>query len=337
MRIWADLSNAPQVLFMQPLVAEMRKRGHEVLITTRDFTETIGLADRCGFDHIPIDAHGGKGLLGKAIANFRRGARLAALVRSHHAALAVGSSCGQAIAAALLRLPMVALGDYEGQPGNHVTFRIAARIIVPDALCKARLGPYGGTEAKVMSYPGIKEQVYLAAFCPDPGFRASLGIPAESILVTMRPPSTVSAYHRFRNTVFGETLRYIAHQENTLIVLLPRGMEQRQEYEAMALLNVTMPSGVLDGPQLVYSSDLVVGAGGTMNREATVLGTPAYSQFQGCSGSVDEYLIQHGKMARIVDCAEIPNINVCRKRPTEGEPWKQGAGLARQVVDEILA
>src|SRR5512143_2977735 len=130
MRIWADLSNAPQVLFMQPLVAELRRRGHEVLITTRDFTETIGLADRCGLDHIPIGAHGGRSLFGKVIANFWRAACLANLVRSQHISLAVGSSFGQAVAAAWLRLPMVALGDYEGQPGNHVTFRIAGRIIV---------------------------------------------------------------------------------------------------------------------------------------------------------------------------------------------------------------
>ncbi len=119
MKIWVDLATAPQVLFMQPLIAEMRRRGHEVLITTREFTETIGLADRCGLDHTPVGAHGGKTMFGKVTANFQRAARLARLIGPQHVSLAVShSSIGQALASAWLRMPMVALGDYEGQPGT---------------------------------------------------------------------------------------------------------------------------------------------------------------------------------------------------------------------------
>ncbi len=338
MKIWADLSNAPQVLFMQPLIAEMRRRGHEVLITTRDFTETIGLADRYCLDHIPVGAHGGKTMIGKVIANILRAARLGCLVRPHHVSLAVSQgSIVQAIVAACLRIPMVATGDYEGQPGNHIVCRVARRLIVPDVFCKAHLLHYGATSAKIVSYPGIKEQVYLAAFSPDPAFRAKLSILVERIVVTMRPPSSVSAYHRFRNTVFDETLSYIASHANTTVVLLPRGMQQRRGYAGLGLPNVIIPSEVLDGPQLVYCSDLVVGAGGTMNREATVLGTPVYTQFQGQLGSVDEYLLKQGKMTRVVDAVDIPSIRVCRKQPADGEPWKQGTGLVREIVDKILS
>lgn len=74
-----------------------------------------------------------------------------------------------------------------------------------------------------------------------------------------------------------------------------------------------------------------------MNREATVLGTPAYTQFQGESGSVDEYLINQGTMMRVVESVDIPRIKVCRKQPIDGEPWKQGTGLVREVVDRILS
>ncbi len=338
MKIWADLASAPQVLFMQPLIAEMRRRGHEVLITTRGFTETTALADRCGLEHTPVGVHGGKTMLGKVTANFKRAARLARLVWPHHVSLAVShGSLGQAIAAAWLRIPIVAMGDYEGQPGGHVVCRVARRLIVPDALNRANLRRFGATDAKIVSYPGIKEQVYLAAFRPDPAFRDRLGIPVESIVATMRPPSVVSAYHRFRNTVFDETLSYVAGHARTVIVLLPRGDEQRHEYVGLGLPNVIIPREVVDGPQLVYCSDLVVGAGGTMNREATVLGTPAYTQFQGQRPSVDDYLIQQGKMVRIVDSVDIPTIKVCKKQSTDAEPWKQGAGLVSDIVDKILA
>jgi uncharacterized protein len=338
MNIWVDLATAPQVLFMQPLIAEMKNRGHAVLITTREFSETIGLADRCGLDHTPIGAHGGKTMFGKVTAIIDRAARLARLVRPQHVSLAVShGSIGQAIAAAWLRIPMVALGDYEGQPGSHVVCRVARRMIVPDALCAANLRRYGATDAKIVSYPGVKEQVYLADFRPDPDFRGKLGIPAESIVATLRPPSVVSAYHRFSNTVFNETLRYVAGHDHTIVVLVPRGAEQRREYASLGLPNVTIPREVVDGPQLVYWSDLVVGAGGTMNREAAVLGTPVYTQFQGRRSSVDDYLIKQGKLVRIVDNADIPTIKVCKKQSADGAPWKQGAGLVSDVVDKILA
>ncbi len=203
--------------------------------------------------------------------------------------------------------------------------------------CKAHLHRYGATDAKIVSYPGIKEQVYLAAFRPDPAFRDRLGISAESIVATMRPPSVVSAYHRFRNTVFDETLSYVAGHARTVVVLLPRGAEQRRKYASLGLPNVIIPREVVDGPQLVYCSDLVIGAGGTMNREATVLGTPVYTQFQGQRGSVDEYLIKQGKMVRVVDSIDIPTIKVCKKQSTDAKPWKQGAGLASDIVDKILS
>jgi uncharacterized protein len=336
-KIWVDLATAPQVLFMQPLIAEMRRRGHEVLITTREFTETVDLADRCGLDHTPVGAHGGKAMFGKVAANIQRAARLARLIGPQHASLAVShSSIGQAIAAAWLRIPLIALDDYEGNPHLHVVFRVATRVIVPDALCKASLRRYGATNAKIISYPGIKEQVYLANFRPDPVFRDRLGIPAESIVATMRPPSVVSAYHRSRNSVFDETISYVAGHARTVVVLLPRGALQRREYASLELPNVMIPREVVDGPQLVYCSDLIAGAGGTMNREATVLGTPVYSQFQGPTSSVDEYLIRQGKMVRVVDTVDIPSIKVRKKQLAGGEPWRQGAGLVSEVVDKIL-
>jgi predicted glycosyltransferase len=337
MKIWADLATAPQVLFLEPLIAEMRRRGHEVIITTREFTETVGLADRRGLDHTPVGVHGGKSALRKATANFERAAHLARLIRPQGVSLAVSQgSISQAIASACLRIPMVAMGDYEGNPGNHIVCRVAGRLIVPEVFCKANLRRYGAADAKIVSYPGIKEQVYLASFRPDPDFPNRLGIPVGKIVATMRPPSVVSAYHRFTNTVFDETLRYVAGHAATVVVLLPRGVEQRRQYAGLGLPNVTIPREVVDGPQLVYCSDLVVGAGGTMNREATVLGTPVYTEFQGQCGSVDEYLVRQGKMMRVVDSTGIPGIKVCKKQPADGEPWRQAASLVCDVVDRIL-
>jgi predicted glycosyltransferase len=281
MRIWIDIANAPQVLFMRPIMSEFKRRGHKLLITTREFAETVQLADRYQLEHIVVGAHGGATMIGKGVALMRRAVRQIQLARRYGAALALSSgSYSQALAAPLLRIPMVACGDYEGNPGNHISLRLARRIIVPNVFHKPNLLRYGASLSKIVSYGGIKENVYLADFVPDPRFLENNGIPADRIIVTMRPPSDVSSYHRFKNPLFDELLLWAASHPNTVVVLLPRGREQRIRYQEMQLANVLIPREVLDGPNLVYYSDLVIGAGGTMNREATVLGTPVYTIFK---------------------------------------------------------
>jgi predicted glycosyltransferase len=104
----------------------------------------------------------------------------------------------------------------------------------------------------------------------------------------------------------------------------------------MQLANVLIPKEVLDGPNLVYYSDLVIGAGGTMNREATVLGTPVYTVFKGRLGSVDQYLIESGKMVRIENASDTSKIDYCNKTYTGYGSWSQGKDLVNEVVDKIL-
>jgi predicted glycosyltransferase len=88
-----------------------------------------------------------------------------------------------------------------------------------------------------------------------------------------------------------------------------------------------IPKEVLNGPNLVYYSDLVIGAGGTMNREATVLGTPVYTIFKGRIGSVDQHLIESGKMVRIENTSDIPKIKYCKKKYMNYDSWNHGKGL----------
>ena len=62
------MAHSPQVLFFRPLIAELQKRGHDVILTTRKSAETVELADRYGYDHTPIGGHGGEHRLGKLAA-----------------------------------------------------------------------------------------------------------------------------------------------------------------------------------------------------------------------------------------------------------------------------
>jgi hypothetical protein len=337
MKIWVDIANSPQVLFMNPIIAELQKRGCELIITTRQHSETVSLADHYGLSHTVIGAHGGRTLIGKGIAIALRALRLIWFLRRQHIDIAIsGSSFSQALAVKWMHIPLVAFNDYEGNPGMHIICRVARKILVPNVFSKQNLYHYGAVEDQIESYNGLKENIYLSEFVPDQTFLENAGIPPDKILVTMRPASDVSAYHQFENPLFEEALSYIAHHDNIFVIVLSRNAEQRQKYEALGLSNVLFPSHVLDGPNLIYYSDLIVGAGGTMNREAVVLGSSVYSLFMGMLGSIDQHLIDSGKLIWIKDSSEIKKIKIAKKIISESNFKQTGQDLVTEIVNKIL-
>ncbi len=337
MNIWVDIANPPQVLFLRPIIVELEKRGQRLVVTTREHSETILLADRFRIRHKVIGAHGGATFWGKGIAIVLRALRSVWYLRNQNISLAVSSSSySQAIAAKLMNIPLVTFNDYEGNPGLHIICRVAKKILVPNVFSRENLYPYGASEGQIEFYNGIKENVYLGGFVPDPKFLESMNIPKDRIVITMRPASEVSAYHQFENPLFEEALKYVAGRKNTQIILLPRNSEQRRKYEGLGLDNVIFPNGVLDGPNLVYYSDLIIGAGGTMNREAVVLGSPVYSLFMGRLGSVDKTLIDSGKLVWIKDGEDIKRIKMAKRDRSENEYQKTSQNLVVEIVDKIL-
>jgi predicted glycosyltransferase len=337
MKIWVDIATPPQVLFLRPIMEELERRGYELVITTRRATETIALADAYHLSHTVIGAHGGETFIGKGIAIIVRSLRLIWFLRGRGIKLAVShSSYSQALAAGLMRWRFVALTDYEGHPGMRLVCRFAEKILVPQVFQKENLFRYGASEDQVEFYNGFKEDVYLSDFEPTLDFLKTLGVSDEHILVTMRPPSEEAAYHQFENTLFDEVLKYVAAHPDTFVVLLPRTAKQRQKYESFNLRNVFMPHGILDGPNLVFYSDLVIGGGGTMNREARVFCTPVYTLFQGELGSVDRYLIDTGQMTRIEIREDITRIKICKRTEKPSIVRQNGHHLIEEIVNKIL-
>src|SRR6266404_9221934 len=185
MRIWIDLANSPHVPFFRPLANEFTRRGYDLVVTARQFAETVPLAQAAGFAPEVIGGHGGGKLSGKAGNLVRRGLELARWARGKQIDLAVGhNSYSQILAARALSLRAVTLMDYEHQPANHLAFRLASRIIVPRAFPEAALSRFGANPAKVRRYNGIKEDVYLADFQKDLQFEnhlSKLGITEKDI------------------------------------------------------------------------------------------------------------------------------------------------------------
>lgn len=337
MRIWIDLANSPHVPFFRALIPEFVARGHQVEISARDFAQTVELATKVGMMPHVIGGHGGGKLTGKAGNLIGRAAALGKWARDRGFDLAVShNSYAQISAAITLGIKTVTLMDYEHQPANHLAFRLASRVIVPRAFPAAELKKYGASTRKVKRYEGMKEDVYLADFTPNPEFGESLrnlGIASEDVLVVARPPAREALYHRFENELFDHLVSNLNARNGVKILLLPRTDAQRADFEARNLSNLIVPRDVLDGADLIAAADLVISAGGTMNREAAALGVPAASVYAGKWAAIDEELVREGRLQRINSPEEIGSLTVEKKGSLNP---KVATGTRKEIVELIL-
>lgn len=337
MRIWIDLANSPHVPFFRALAAEFTRRSHEVTFTARRFAETVALAQAAALNPVIIGGYGGRQLAGKAGNLLSRGWALARWARKRQFELTVShNSYSQILAARALWLKSVTLMDYEHQPANHLAFRLASRVVVPRSFPAESLDRYGARATKVMRYNGIKEDVYLADFEPDTNFERQLlvlGIERGDVLVVARPPADDALYHRFENVLFDAMLETLCERPAAKVVLLPRNSGQREKYAARGHARLILPVRPLDGANLIALSDLVVSAGGTMNREAAALGVPAVTIYAGKLAAVDEELIGEGRLRRIRTREELETLPVVKKDRTN---QRRAMHVRAEVADLIL-
>lgn len=302
MKIWVDLTNSPHVLVLRPVIDVLRDDGHEVEVTARDFAQTLALLERHDMPHTAIGHHRGGRAASKAIGLASRSAALWRWSRGKRFDLAIGHGSNDISVAARLRgIPAVTMFDYEWAKVQHnINCRLCARTIVPNVIPPERLYGYGA-KGKVHGYPGLKEEYYLSAFEPDEAVLGELGLDRAKKLVLLRTPPDVSLYHRLENDLFPKLIERLASDDTVQVIALPRTPEQRAELERAAHENIVIPQGAVDGPSLVALVDAVIGAGGTMNREAVALGTPVWTTFAGRIGAVDEQLLADGRLRRLED------------------------------------
>jgi uncharacterized protein len=302
MRVWVDLTNSPHVLVMRPLIAALREDGADVHVTVRDFAQTVALSERFGLDYEVIGRHRGARLGAKALGLADRSAALWRWSRGRRFDIALGHGSNDlSVAARLRRIPATTMFDYEWANVQHtVNCRLCQAVVVPDALPTERLDRYGA-KGKVHQYPGLKEEYYLADFEPDAAVLGELGLDPAAPIAVVRTPPAVSLYHRFENDLFAQALTRLRGQGQ--VVVLPRVDAQREELARAG--GFIVPERAIDAQSLIAYADLVVSAGGTMNREAVALGTPVYTTFEGRLGAVDERLLADGRLRRLGDASEI--------------------------------
>jgi uncharacterized protein len=302
-KVWVDMTASAHVLVFRPLIKLLRERGDEVEITARDYAQTLQLLELHGLEATVIGHHGGRSRLGKARSLFSRlhALRRWARKREFDLALAHGSH-ELTISARRLGIPSATTHDYEfASLQHHLGMRAATRVVVPESIPPERLARFGVHPPKLQRYPGLKEEYYLSDFEPDPRVLDQLAVGHERVIVVLRPPPDVSLYHRHSNPLFPQTLDYLGAHPEVQAVVLPRTEEQREFVNRLDLPSMIVPDRAIDAQSLIALSDVVVSAGGTMNREAAALGVPVYTTYGGRLGGVDEQLIREGRLKPLTD------------------------------------
>jgi hypothetical protein len=315
MRVWVDMTNAAHVIVLRPLVELLEARGDEVEITARPLSHTTDLLDDWGHAYTALGHYGGASRLGKAEAAATRAPQLLRFGRRRRfdRALAHGST-DLPPACRLLRIPNTTMFDYEwASLQHHINCRLATRVLVPDAIPAERLERYGARPPKLFRYPGLKEEYYLGDFRPDESVLVQLGLdPARIIVVVRTAPSYALYLGGSENDLLTRVLQRLA-REDAQTVVLARTDEQRRAVEGIG--DFVVPERAVDARSLAALADVVVSAGGTMVREAAVLGTPVWSIFEGRRGAVDELLAREGRLRFLEEPAQLE----LKKAPAERE------------------
>ncbi len=325
------MSAPAHVLVLRPIIERLRARGHEVVVTSRDYTQTQELLALHHLDHTPIGRHGGASRVSKLMRLLQRTSRMRRFGKGREFDLAIAHGSNDlAIASRLLGIPEANMHDYEfAVAQHHVGCRLARRVIFPDSVPPERLKRFGVGPEKLFRYPGFKEEYYLADFEVDPGVLGEVGVDTERVVVIVRPPPDVSLYHRKSNPLFPQVLSRVGTDERVHAIVLPRTEEQREYVRSLALPSLIVPDHAVEAQSLVALADLVVSAGGTMNREAVALGTPVYTTYGGRLGGVDEALIRSNRLRPLTD----PRALELEKKSGQGERVRRDPDL---LVDVML-
>jgi predicted glycosyltransferase len=301
MRVWIDMTAPAHPVVFRPVIERLLDTGHDVEVTARDYAQTLPLLERLGIRHTAIGRHGGASRARKLAALVGRTSRMVRHGRRGFDLAVAHGSNDLALAAAALRIPAVNTFDYEfAVQQHHIGCRLATRVLTPDAIPPERLARYGA-RSKLRQYAGLKEEYYLADFTPDEREPERLGVDHDRVVVVLRPPPDVSLYHRKSNRLFPAVLAELGRRDDVHAVVIPRTPAQRDYVLSLGFPSLIVPEQAVDAQSLIALADIVVSAGGTMNREAVALGTPVYTIYGGRLGGVDERLIAERRLLPLTD------------------------------------
>ncbi len=334
-KIWIDLDNSPHVPFFKPIISELQEMDYSFTITARKCFQVCSLADLLEIECKPIGKHYGKHKIMKIVGNLFRILQLAPTIIREKPDVAVShGSRVQLILATLLDIPTINIFDYEH--ATAVPLFSPTYIMFPEVI---KLSGAEKVKSQIITYPGIKEDVYVPNFKPDPSILSALGLSETDIVVSIRPPASEAHYRNPESdTLFTATVETLSTMVDVKMVILPRNERQeasiREEWPNLfTQKKIIIPEEVVDGLNLIWFSDFVISGGGTMNREAAALDVPVFSIFRGKIGAVDRYLSEKGSLTLLESVEDVAT----KLKPLRRQKNDSASIGGKEAIEKIVS
>lgn len=330
MKFWIDITNTPHVHVLLPIINHLKKK-HEVFITARDFSETIGLLNKFNLSPIIIGDYKGKNRIAKSLGLLSRLYQLNRKIEKFDISLSLGGNYTSTIGRLRKKASIVFSDNDISFKG--LAFRYANDFIFPSYFDFSPIQrKYNIKDERIHTFEGFKEDIYIADYTIDPNFLVNL--PFEEF-ITIRPENLKASYVPKDSTSIVPKLFEIFSDEN--ILFLPRYPEER-EY-AKGYTNIFIPDKPLSGLDVCYYTKAMLTGAGTFAREAAILGTPAVSFFPGKTFlTVDTIMQQKGWEFKSRDPELIRNyLKDAKKRPFKRERSQQVLSDVIKIIDNIIA
>jgi predicted glycosyltransferase len=300
MNVWIDISNAPHAHFFKDLIN--RIKGN-VVVTTRNFDSVPAILDLNNIEYTIIGNHGGSDVKGKLIASAQRILELTDFIADHDIDLAVFKHSVEAPRVAYgLQIPSICVLDNENAVAqNKLMLPLSDKVVAPACISAKEITRFGVDTKNLIQFNGICELAHIRGFTPNPAVLTQLGLDRDKNIVVMRPEPAKANYFNGdrKKTIIKKILQNNSFDQ---VVVFPRFEEQKKvlQYD-----HTTIPDKAVDTLSLMHYADLVISAGGSMNREAICVGTPALSTYPEELLSVTKYLIDLGLKKHSVSIPEI--------------------------------
>jgi hypothetical protein len=259
MRIWYDACTGKHIRYGVAIARRLRSRGHGVTLTTRDHPDTIALAKFLKERASVVGKYDPGSLPSRLRESLKRQLRLLEMLEEHPPDYGVSHGSIDLCRVAFgLGVPSISTADSpHATAANKLGLPLVKYVVISKAFPKKLYRKYGVDN--IVQFEGVDEVAWVNDYKPTkPKY--------EKPLIVVRQAESKASYARGKKDVTLEIARKLTALGNVVFI---------SRYERRPQRGVIVPTGFVDTMSLAAHAELVVGAGGTLAREAALQGTPS--------------------------------------------------------------
>lgn len=340
MKVWIEVLTPKQALFFEPLYRDLKRKGHELLITTRVYREAEQTLRLRKLPFTVVGTHGGGTAFGKLIASAERIGKLARLIEKWKPNVTVSFSSVEASRVAFgLAIPHVAGND---SPHSwmvaRLTIPLTTFLCCPWIIGKSVWEDFGGPMRQVVRYRALDPAAWLKRHRHSDDVLGQLGLDKHRPIVVLRTEEALASYLMGKandsEPVISPIIdRLLKRKLDCQIVVSTRYGMQAPVIRKRFGDKIWVIDRIVDAPSLLSHSFAFVGSGGTMTVEAALLGIPAISCFPGPKPLYIQYLERLGVVETIKSAPRV--VSRVEKMLNDPESFDDQRKRGRQLLTKM--